>query len=103
MLTPDETSSEEAAQIAAQGRLLTNIQDNVNSGRWAFSGGRRQFDEWRKRAEGSVGHVERQALLIEADRLMRETRQTPETDRPEVQSKARRRKWMFWKPSTRHE
>lgn len=79
------------SRFANQGQTLTNIIENVESGKCHFSGGKHQFAEWKKRAMKSASNGERQALLIEADRLMRETK-TLTVDKHEPKP----RKWKFW-------
>ncbi len=79
------------SRFANQGQLLTNICENVESGKYDFAGGKHQFAEWKKLAMKSASNGERQALLIEADRLMRETK-TRATEKHEPKP----RKWKFW-------
>jgi hypothetical protein len=93
--TTDFSASDDAAcsdsRFANQGQLLTNICENVESGKYDFAGGKHQFAEWKKRAMKSASNGERQALLIEADRLMRKTK-TRTTEKHEPNP----RKWKFW-------
>jgi hypothetical protein len=79
------------SRFAHQGQLLTNICENVESGKYGFAGGKHQFAEWKKRAMQSTSNGERQALLIEADRLMQETKA-----RTAKKDEAKTRKWKFW-------
>jgi hypothetical protein len=78
-------------RFANQGQILVNISDNVGSGKYAFSGGKRQFIEWKTRAMASVNNGERQALLIEADRFMHETKAAAREEYAAV-----KKKWKFW-------
>ncbi len=77
-----------------QGELLDNIRQNVKSGLYNFTGGKKQFEEWEKRAANSSNNGERQALLIEADRLMVEVMKRKA--KVEDSSTPKKRSWKFW-------
>jgi hypothetical protein len=96
---PDQTADGQSlagvscsdSRFANQGQLFANICENVESGKYGFAAGKHQFAEWKKRAMQSASNGERQALLIEADRLMQETKaRTAKQDEPKA------RKWKFW-------
>ena len=97
--TTDSPASDDAtcsdSRFANQGQLLTNIRENVESGKYGFTGGKHQFAEWKKRAMQSASNGERQSLLIEADRIMQETKDRA-SNRASKKDEPKPRKWKFW-------